>query len=290
MLIESFRLHQWAKNILIFVPLLIGGKFNSVEAWTTCLVGFVAFGILTSSMYLINDYFDLPFDRHHWSKRNRPLSRGELPHGVLLTVAPLGVVLGLVIAASIGLAAVVMLFSYAVASLLYSLYLKRVPILDVFMLGAFMTFRLVFGISLAAVPPSPWLLVFSMFIFMSLSLAKRYVEVAGSVARGRKSVEGRGYGAADGPVLIGLGLASAVAAILIMILYLINEAFGATFYRSPHFLWVLPAILFLWLSRIWLLIGRDEFDDDPLWFAVRDHISLILGAAMVMAFVSAWQL
>ena len=108
--------------------------------------------------------------------------------------------------------------------------------------------------------------------------------------RGRKSVPGRGYVDKDGPFLTGLGLSTAAGAVLIMILYLINEAFGASFYKSPALLWALPAILFLWLGRIWLLVGRDELDDDPLRFAVRDNISLILGTAMVAVFVSAWQL
>ena len=289
-LIESLRLHQWAKNLLIFVPLLIGGKIHSVEAWTACVVGFVALGILTSSTYLINDFCDLPFDRHHWSKRERPLARGALPLNVVLVVAPVGALLGLAIAASIGGAAVLMLLAYGVSTLAYSLYLKRVPILDVFMLAALMTFRLCFGILLADVRPSPWLLVFSMCIFMSLAVAKRLVEVRRNGALGRMSIAGRGYVDKDGPVLLGLGLSTTAGAVLIMILYLINEAFGATFYRSPLLLWALPAILFLWLSRIWLLVGRDELDDDPLRFAVRDSISLILGAAMVAVFVSAWRL
>ena len=289
-LIESLRLHQWAKNLLIFVPLLIGGKIHSVEAWTACVVGFVALGILTSSTYLINDFCDLPFDRHHWSKRERPLARGALPLNVVLVVAPVGALLGLAIAASIGGAAVLMLLAYGVSTLAYSFYLKRVPILDVFMLAALMTFRLCFGILLADVRPSPWLLVFSMCIFMSLAVAKRLVEVRRNGALGRMSIAGRGYVDKDGPVLLGLGLSTTAGAVLIMILYLINEAFGATFYRSPLLLWALPAILFLWLSRIWLLVGRDELDDDPLRFAVRDSISLILGAAMVAVFVSAWRL
>jgi 4-hydroxybenzoate polyprenyltransferase len=289
-LIESLRLHQWAKNLLIFVPLLIGGKIHSVEAWTASLVGFVALGVLTSSMYLINDFCDLPFDRHHWSKRERPLARGALPLNVVLVVAPVGVLLSLAIAASIGGVAVLMLLSYGVSTLAYSFYLKRVPILDVFMLAALMTFRLCFGILLADVRPSPWLLVFSMFIFMSLAVAKRLVEVRRNGALGRMSVAGRGYVDKDGPVLLGLGLSTTAGAVLIMILYLINEAFGATFYRSPSLLWALPAILFLWLSRIWLLVGRDELDDDPLRFAVRDNISLVLGTAMIAVFVSAWRL
>jgi 4-hydroxybenzoate polyprenyltransferase len=122
-----------------------------------------------------------------------------------------------------------------------------------------------------------------------LSLAKRQTEVGRNGALGRNAVNGRGYVAKDAPLLFGLGLATAVGAVLIMVLYLIHEAFGAMFYRSPIVLWCLPAILFLWLGRIWLLVGRDEVDDDPLWFALRDNVSLGMGLAMVIAFLVAWQ-
>jgi len=289
-LIESLRLHQWAKNLLIFVPLVLAGKSDSVEAWTSCLLGFVALGILASSTYIANDLWDLKFDRLHWSKRERPLARGDLPVPLARIVVPLGVLLSLAIAIGIDRGAIWTLLVYAVLTLAYSLRLKRVPIFDVFLLAVLFTLRLVYGIQLAVVTPSPWLLVFSMFIFTSLSLAKRQTEVGRNGALGREHVNGRGYVAKDTPLLFGLGLATAAGAVLIMVLYLIHEAFGATFYRSPVVLWCLPAILFLWLGRLWLLVGRDEVDDDPLWFALRDNVSLAMGLAMAAAFLVAWQI
>jgi 4-hydroxybenzoate polyprenyltransferase len=203
-------------------------------------------------------------------------------------VVPIGLAVSFAIAASIDHGATIILAGYAALTLTYSLRLKRVPILDVFILAALFTLRLFFGIELADVAPSPWLLVFSMFIFMSLSLSKRFTEVGRNGALGRDKVDGRGYVARDGPLLFGLGLSTAAGAVLIMVLYLINEAFGATFYRSPLLLWPVPAILFLWLGRIWLLAGRDQLDDDPIRFAIRDRVSLALGAAIVVAFLSAW--
>jgi 4-hydroxybenzoate polyprenyltransferase len=204
-------------------------------------------------------------------------------------VVPLGVMLSLAIAIVIDRGSIWTLLIYVALTLSYSLYLKRVPIFDVFVLAVLFTLRLVYGIQLAAVPVSPWLLVFSMFIFTSLSLAKRQTEVGRNGALGRNAVNGRGYVAKDAPLLFGLGLATAAGAILIMVLYLIHEAFVASFYRTPIALWCLPAILFLWLGRIWLLVGRDEVDDDPLWFALRDNVSLGMGVAMVIAFLLAWQ-
>jgi 4-hydroxybenzoate polyprenyltransferase len=284
------RLHQWAKNMLIFVPLVLAGKSESVEAWISCLLGFIALGVLASSTYVANDLWDLKHDRLHWSKRERPLARGDLPLSVARMVVPVGVALSLAIAIVIDRGSIWTLLGYVTLTLAYSLRLKRVPILDVFLLAVLFTLRLVYGIQLAAVPASPWLLVFSMFIFTSLSLAKRQTEVMRNGALGRDQVNGRGYMAKDTPLLFGLGLAAAAGAVLIMVLYLIHEAFGATFYKTPVVLWCLPAILFLWLGRIWLLVGRDEVDDDPLWFALRDNVSLALGAAMATAFLVAWQL
>jgi 4-hydroxybenzoate polyprenyltransferase len=289
-LIESLRLHQWAKNLLIFLPLVLAGKSESVEAWTSCLLGFVALGVMASSTYVANDLWDLKHDRLHWSKRERPLARGDLPVPVARLVVPIGLLLSLAIAISIDRGAIWTLLVYVVLTLAYSLRLKRVPILDVFLLAVLFTLRLVYGIQLADVPVSPWLLVFSMFIFTSLSLAKRQTEVGRNGALGREHVNGRGYVAKDAPLLFGLGLATSAGAVLIMVLYLIHEAFGATFYRSPAALWCLPGILFLWLGRIWLLVGRDQIDDDPLWFALRDNVSLALGAATATAFLVAWQL
>jgi 4-hydroxybenzoate polyprenyltransferase len=289
-LIESLRLHQWAKNLLIFVPLVLAGKSESVEAWTSCLLGFVALGVMASSTYIANDLWDLKHDRLHWSKRERPLARGDLPVPVARLVVPVGLLLSLAIAISIDRGAIWTLLVYVVLTVAYSLRLKRVPILDVFLLAVLFTLRLVYGIQLADVPASPWLLVFSMFIFTSLSLAKRQTEVGRNGALGRERVNGRGYVAKDAPLLFGLGLATSTGAVLIMVLYLIHEAFGATFYKSPVALWCLPGILFLWLGRIWLLVGRDQIDDDPIWFALRDNVSLALGAAMTAAFLVAWQL
>jgi 4-hydroxybenzoate polyprenyltransferase len=289
-LIESLRLHQWAKNVLIFVPMVLGGKSANLDVWTSCLLGFLALGVMASSTYIANDLLDIEFDRLHWSKRERPLARGDLPVAVARVVVPTGLLIALAIAISIDRGAIWTLLIYVALAGAYSYGLKRVPILDVFMLAVLFTLRLVYGIQLADVPPSPWLLVFSMFIFTSLSLAKRQTEVGRNGTLGRERVDGRGYVAKDTPLLFGLGLATAIGAVLIMILYLIYEPFGTMLYKHAVVLWFMPAILFLWLGRIWLLVARDEVDDDPLWFALRDNVSLAMGAAMTAAFVAAWQL
>lgn len=289
-LVKSLRLQQWAKNVLIFVPLILAGKFQSADAWTACILGFISFGLLASATYLVNDVRDRPFDRLHWTKRVRPIANGEVPAGAALAAAAVVGAASLGLAAGVGRGAFLTLAIYAALALLYSIRLKRVPMLDVLVIALLFTLKLVLGIQLAKVAASPWLLVFSMFVFLSLSLGKRYTEVERARALGRERIAGRGYLAKDGPMLFGLGLATGVGAVLIMILYLLNEGFAAGFYKSPMLLWALPAVLFLWVGRYWLVAGRGALDDDPLEYAVKDRVSLALGAAMAAIFVVAWQL
>jgi 4-hydroxybenzoate polyprenyltransferase len=284
---RSMRLHQWAKNALLFVPLVLGGKALDSTAWMVAVLGFIALGFAASATYVINDLWDLPSDRRHWSKRYRPLASGELSIREGLLVAGLGLAAAFAVAFFIGFGAIAILALYVLATLSYSLYWKRVPILDVFILASLFTLRLGFGIVLTDVKLSPWLLVFSMFVFASLSLAKRHTEVVRLAGKGLTAMPGRGYVQADAPLTLGLGLASMLGAILIMVLYLIEDAFPRSFYVNPGFLWAVPPILFLFLGRIWLLSQRGELRDDPVAFALKDKTSLLLGFMMALTFAAA---
>jgi 4-hydroxybenzoate polyprenyltransferase len=283
----SLRLHQWAKNALLFVPLVLGGKALDGGAWMAAAAGFIAIGLAASATYIINDLWDLSSDRRHWSKRKRPLASGDLSIREGLLLAAGGLAGGFAVAGATGYGAVIMLALYVTVTLGYSFAFKRVPILDVFILASLFTLRLGFGIVLADVRISPWLLVFSMFVFTSLSMAKRNTEVLRLAERGLASMPGRGYRASDAPITLGLGLAAMLGATLIMVLYLIEDAFPHGFYSNPAALWAVPAILFLFLGRIWLTSQRGELHDDPVAFALKDKISLILGAMMVVSFAAA---
>ena len=284
---RSLRLHQWTKNALLFVPLVLGGKGADSTAWIMAMLGFAAMGLTASATYIINDLWDLPSDRRHWSKRYRPLASGELSIREGLLVAGCCLIGGFGVASFAGYMAIGILAIYVAATLFYSLALKRVPILDVFTLASLYTLRLGFGILLADVKLSPWLLVFSMFVFGSLSMAKRHTEVLRYAESGLDSMPGRGYVAKDGPLILGLGLASMLGAIFIMVLYLIEDAFPRGFYSTPAVLWTIPPILFLFLGRIWLVSHRGQLRDDPVAFALKDRVSLLLGLLMAFAFAVA---
>lgn len=285
--LKAARVHQWAKNALVAVPLVLGGRAFDPEGWAVIAAGFVLLGILASATYVLNDLWDIEDDRKHWTKRERAFASGRLPIVGGLIAAPLGIIVALAGAAMIGPAALATFVLYLVVTLAYSFRLKRIAVLDVFTLASLFTLRLVIGIALAKVIGSPWLLVFSMFVFTSLSFAKRHTEMVRVARSGATKAAGRGYVAADAPFLIGMGVATGMSAVLVMVLYLINEAFRAGFYASPGFLWAFPCVLFLWLGRVWVLSGRDELNDDPVAFAVKDPPSIMLGVVMALAFAAA---
>ena len=196
---RGLRFHQWAKNALVFVPLILGGKAHDASAWVHACEGFVALSLLASATYLFNDLWDLADDRQHWSKKKRPIASGELPIPAALLLVALGTLGAFTIAALNRPACVAMLALYLVANLAYSFWLKREPIVDILMLAALFTMRLGLGVVVAGVVFSPWLFVFSMFIFLSLSAAKRQTEITRMVAHGLRETPGRGYLAEDAP-------------------------------------------------------------------------------------------
>lgn len=285
---KALRIHQWAKNSLIFVPVLLGGQAANPTALMACLLGFLGMGVLASATYVLNDLLDLNEDRRHWTKKDRAFASGRIPIVSGLAIVPVGLIGGLALGyAGAGLAGVGMLCVYLAVTLAYSFGLKRAPILDVVILASLFTLRLAIGVVCAQVVWSAWLLVFSMFIFSSLSFAKRVTEITRLKARGGDKLSGRGYLAADEPVVLALGVSLASAAVFVMVMYLIEEAFLAGFYRAPQFMWTFPVVLALWLGRIWLLCGRGALDDDPVVFAVRDKISLALGGFLGLNLMAA---
>ena len=284
---KALRLHQWAKNALIFVPAVLSMKFMDVGTLATCVIALPLLGIMASGTYILNDILDLKADRGHPSKRERPFASGKLKLWQGFVAAPLLILAGLVGGFLLMPAFGVTMLSYLVVSLAYSLRLKRAALADTLTLSFLYTLRLVMGGVLAAAALSQWLLVFSMFLFVSLSLAKRHTEVLLRAAAGERRIANRGYRAEDANLTLGLGLATATVAPLILVLYIIETAWPSGIYQSPDGLWVAPVMLSMWLMRIWLLANRGELDDDPVVFAIKDGQSLAMGAILAAGFVFA---
>ena len=272
--VRSLRPHQWAKNLLVLVPLIASHRLGDPAAVAMALAAFAAFCLLASSAYVLNDLLDLPADRVHPRKRLRPLASGQLPipAGAALVVACLAA--GAAVASLLPASFQVTLAGYVLLTVAYSLGLKRVVILDLVSLALLYTTRIVAGGFALATPVSFWLLAFAMFFFFSLALLKRYAELI-ALERDRP-VPGRGYAAHDAEVVLAIGSASAMVSALVMALY-INGETAKALYSRPELLWLVCPLLLYWISRVWLLAARGEMDDDPVLFALRDRASYSVG-------------
>lgn len=283
--LKAMRVHQWLKNLLVFVPLLASHRFLELETTLSAVLAFIAFGLCASGVYLFNDLLDLDADRQHPRKRKRPFACGrlELRSGLLAT--PVLTLTGFLLAAAVAPAFMLVLGIYFCLTLAYSLRLKQVVMIDVVMLAALYTIRIVGGAAAIDVTLSFWLLTFSMFIFLSLAMLKRYTELRLTLASGKLKPSGRGYHVEDLGLVQNLGTASGLASVLVLCLY-INAPESQNLYNHPLFLWLLCPILLYWICRAWLLAHRGQMHDDPVVFAVKDSGSLItvlLGGLTVLA-------
>jgi 4-hydroxybenzoate polyprenyltransferase len=285
---KGLRLHQCVKNLIVFVPVILGGRLTELAAVTDALLAFIALSIVASGTYLVNDVWDAADDRKHWSKRERPVASGRLSVAAALGAALPMIVLGLLLGTLVSAPTAVMLLVYLAVTMAYTLHVKTVPFVDGLVLAGLFTIRLGIGAVAADVPPSPWLFVFSMFLFSSLSYAKRHTEIAKVIERRDNKINGRGYRTIDGPMVLMVGLASGISAVMIMVLYIVEEAFRSSFYGSTVWLWGFPPLVFLFIVRIWLVSARGEMSDDPVAFAIKDRPCLALLGLLSICFAFAW--
>ncbi|UTA56105.1 UbiA family prenyltransferase [Lysobacter soli] len=273
--VKALRIHQWLKNLLVFVPLLASHRFLEAGAIVPTLVAFLAFGLCASGVYVLNDLLDLPSDRAHPRKRKRPFAAGSLPliHG--LAAAPLLTLAGFALALWVGWEFALVLLGYYAMTLAYSLRLKRVVMVDVVLLAGLYTIRIIGGAAALSTALSFWLLAFSMFLFLSLAMLKRYTELAIMLASGQEKASGRGYVVEDLPLIQSLGAASGYCAVLVFALY-INSPESMELYRRPQILWLICPMLLYWISRVWVKAHRGLMDDDPVVFAVTDRMSQVV--------------
>jgi len=278
-LFTAMRPRQWAKNILVFLPILAGQGWadglDLLNAW----YAFFALCAGASALYLVNDAFDIAADRRHPRKRMRPFASGELAPAWGLAAALVLAVTALMLGAIAQVAWLTGL--YMALSALYTLWLKRLAIVDVFALASFYVLRVLIGAAATGFEASSWLLAFCGFFFLSMALVKRVTEIEGAPLNTR-----RGYLPTDAPALRVMGMASAFVSSLVLALY-VQSSVALANYSTPEFLWVLPVTAIFWLCRVWLLTVRGEMHDDPIVFAFRDGVSLAVGALTAASFAAA---
>jgi 4-hydroxybenzoate polyprenyltransferase len=283
-LIRAMRPHQWVKNFIIFVPLLTSHNLANTGIMVSALFAFAAFCCCASGVYVLNDLLDLDADRQHDSKRRRPFASGELPLPYGLVSAPLMLALGAAIAWYLSAQFLAVLALYFVLTTSYSWRIKQVALLDVFFLAGLYTIRLVAGHVATGIKYSFWLLAFSMFIFLSLALVKRFTELKILRQQNRHDSKGRGYVASDLEMVAMLGIANGFLAVLVMALYVnspeaqIDHRTGKNLYEHAMVLLLVCPLLLFWISRVWLIAHRGQMHDDPIVFALKDRVSYLIGA------------
>lgn len=277
-LLLALRPHHWVKNLLVFLPLLLAARMSEPQMLLSVALAFAAFSLCASSVYLLNDLLDLPADRRHPQKKSRPLASGRVPLIQAVLLLPLLLSGALVLAATLSAGLSVLLAAYFALMLVYSLGLKDIPLLDVLVLAAGYTMRVVAGALVIDVLPPTWLLAFTGLLFFSLALIKRYSELTLMATHSVSSV--RGYRLGDGGVLAAQGVAAGYLAILISALHAPGSA-GNPWHWMSHLL------LFYWVSYLWLMAQRGRMPHDPLLFAITDRVSFgvlaVIGLIVVLA-------
>jgi 4-hydroxybenzoate polyprenyltransferase len=282
---KALRMHQWMKNALIFVPLLAAHQLSNSFLLLQGVLAFLLFGLCASSVYLLNDLLDLADDRHHRSKCRRPFAAGCISIKAGLIAFPI-----LLVASFSGAVlwlpwefASVMAAYYALTAA-YSLYLKRLMAIDVIALAMLYTVRIIAGAAAFELPLTFWILAFSMFMFLSLALVKRYSELKEARRKGHtEKTRGRGYYPADLEMISSLGASSGYLAVMVLALYIHDQA-DTGLYAHPQFIWLACPLLLFWITRLWMVTHRGHMHDDPVVFAIKDRVSLIVGALFGLVF------
>ena len=280
-MVRALRPRQWLKNLLLLVPLLLAHDVSDLPRLQALGVAFAAFCCAASAVYVLNDTLDREADRRHPEKRLRPLAQETLSLRAVpwLLTALLGVGFGLAIwllpRVFTGLLA-----TYVVANIAYSLFLKRVPILDVLVLAGMYALRLLAGGAAVDVEVSAWLLAFSLFFFASLAFAKRCAELGNVTQDNEAVIRGRGYLVTDISLIETMGVTSGYVAVMVLALYIHSDQ-AKDLYLQRALLWPVCPLLLYWISRLWLLARRKQLMEDPVLFAMTDRVSLFVGLLSV---------
>lgn len=284
--LRALRVHQWLKNLLLFVPLMTAFSFLDFQKLAAAIIAFLAFSLAASATYMVNDLWDLESDRGHPRKRLRPFASGAIPirHGIMVAAVALGIALILAFAVSKGFLA--MLLIYLVVTSAYSWMLKGYVLIDVLVLSLLYALRILAGSVAVGISTSSWLLAFSVFIFLSLALVKRCSELVALGQNGIATTRGRDYRVSDLVVLWPLGLGAALSAVVVFGLFISAPETQAR-YGTPQLLWLAGIGLIYWLGRLWIKTSRGEMHDDPIIYAIKDRGCLITTCFMILSTLAA---
>ncbi len=285
--IKEIRVYQWLKNILIFLPLLMAHRIHEPILYVQAIIAFFVFSFAASSVYVLNDLMDLEADRLHPRKRRRPLASGEFSIPTAVITFPSLLLASLLLSfVFLPIAFSLTLIVYLCLTTAYSFVIKRVYILDIFLLSVLYTIRLLAGAESVGVPVSKWLLAFSVFIFLSLAIVKRYTELKVMILENRTKTTGRGYYVDDIGLLLNIGPASGYLAVLVFALYIYSPEV-VHLYKHPEVLWLVAMCLMYWVTRIWFLAHRGKMTDDPIVFTSKDYVSYIVGLIIGLLVIGA---
>ncbi|MPQ57277.1 UbiA family prenyltransferase [Duganella sp. FT27W] len=282
---KVLRVHQWLKNLLLFVPLLAAHQVDSGAQWGTLLLAFISFSLCASTVYIANDLLDLESDRQHPRKRLRPFASGAVPAWMGVLLAPVLLAVSVILAWRVGGSFLPWLSVYFLVTCVYSWGLKRVMLVDCVTLAVLYTLRIIAGAAAIGQMLSFWLLAFSVFLFLSLAFVKRYAELHGQELGGKTKVQGRGYYTSDAPLIQTMGVTSGYSAAVVLALYLSSDVV-VMLYRQPEIVWGAVPVLLFWISWIWMQAHRGNMHDDPVVFAIKDRASLLAGLVFGLIIVA----
>lgn len=279
--VAAARPHHWAKNLLVFAPVVLAHRWTDGSVNRSAAICFVSFSLFASFVYILNDLLDRHTDRRHPVKRFRPIASGALSRPQAGVLAAVLLAAGAATAMALPQPARLVILGYVAGAVFYSTWAKSLALVDVILLGSFHTMRVIAGGMATGITISPWTLAFSMFLFLSLALAKRYVEVSrhGPALR-------RGYREDDKRALLALGIGCGLMSIQVLALYIYSSEVREL-YTRPEILWLMCPVVLYWISRVWLLAARGELAEDPLVFALRDAGSYAAGACACLVLLAA---
>ena len=274
-IIKQLRVYQWSKNLLLFVPALASHNILSSNVFINSLISFCSFSLLASSVYIFNDLMDINYDCKHPMKKNRPISNKDMSRFNAVGLLSICLVTGLGIAYKLNFLFFLISGVYIILNILYSCIFKKIIIVDFILLMIFYTLRLIAGHMPNQIPFSPWLLSFFIFLFFSLGLLKRYIDIRLIMKEDNSNTNILIYNIDDSNILIPLGLGSGLISALVIILYTSSEQVQQ-YYSNPIVLICLAPLILYWISKIWLLAARGEIKEDPILFVAKDITSYLL--------------